>query len=369
MTAASGLDAAPSARSLLLCATSLAGRSPPARVWHWPDWIPGRTVTLLTSDGGGGKTTLALQLAAATVTETAWLGQTPRLGPVLYLSAEDDLDELHRRLDEVCVGLGIGLDALDGLHLWPLADQDAVMAVEGRDGSIVTTERWDELLAMVKEIRPALVILDSLADVFGGNENIRAQVRQFVALLRRIAMMTGGAVLVLAHPSLAGMSTGSGSSGSTAWNNSVRSRIYLTHPDEPDNDPDARILSLKKANYTRAQGDMRLRREAGGFVLESGGGGGSRLDVAVERRRIDALFLQLVDAYAVQGRHVSDQPSPSYAPALFAKDSLAKGCTKAGFTSAMNRLLHADELRIEITGPASRQRRRLVRAGAEGTLL
>jgi RecA-family ATPase len=260
-----------------LRASVFAGQEVPRRDWHFEGWMPSRTVTLLTGDGGTGKSTLALQLAVATATGTAWLGQTMAPGRVIVMAAEDDEDELHRRLDQICIGLGLGLDTLDDLHLWPMADQDAVMGVEARDGRIEATDRWFELLAAARAVKPSLVILDSLADIYGGNENIRSQVRQFVALMRRLAIMTGGAVLALSHPSLAGMSSGSGSSGSTAWSNSVRSRIYLTKPDDPDADPDLRVLSLKKSNYARAQADMRLRREAGGFVLV-GGAQSSSLD-------------------------------------------------------------------------------------------
>lgn len=220
-----------SSEALLVRASALAGRSVPPRDWHWAEWIPGRTVTLMTSDGGGGKTTLALQLAVATVAEERWLGRGPRTGSVIYLSAEDDLNELHRRLDEICVSLGLELGRLHDLYLWALADQDPVLAVEGEDGQVKVTARFAELEVKVRDIKPALIVLDSLADVFGGNENVRSQARQFVGRLRQLAMMAGGAVLVLSHPSLSGISSGSGTSGSTAWSNSVRSRIYLSRPE------------------------------------------------------------------------------------------------------------------------------------------
>lgn len=344
----------------LVSASTLAGRKVPPRIWHWPDWIPGRTVTLLTGDGGGGKTTLALQLAVATAADAPWLGRSPLCGPVVYLSAEDDLDELHRRLDEICVGQGLDFRDLADLHLWPLADQDAVLAIEGSGGGVDATALWSEFAAAVARVAPALVIVDSLADVYGANENIRAQVRQFIGMLRRLAMTGRGcAVLLLSHPSLAGMASGSGSSGSTAWNNSVRSRIYLTKPTDEDANPDERILSLKKANYTRAQVDMRLRREAGGFMLQDGGAPSGSLDMALERQRVDAVFLRLLEAYEAQGRHVSDKPGANYAPTVFARDPAAKGSKRHGLEAAMNRLFAAKAIRVDMIGRPSRQVRKL----------
>ena len=64
------------------------------------------------------------------------------------------------------------------------------------------------------------MILDTVADLFGGNEINRIQVRQFIQnACGTIARMINGAVLVCAHPSDSGMQRGSGVGGSTAWNN------------------------------------------------------------------------------------------------------------------------------------------------------
>jgi RecA-family ATPase len=109
-------------------------------------------------------------------------------------------------------------------------------------------------------------VIESAADVFAGNENDWSQVRQFVGLLRRLAITSGAAVLLISHPSLSGMSTGTGTSGLTGWNNSVRSRLYFTSPktrngDEPDND--VRELKVMKSNYGPAGETVRLRWQRG----------------------------------------------------------------------------------------------------------
>jgi RecA-family ATPase len=62
--------------------------------------------------------------------------------------------------------------------------------------------------------------------MFGGDECVRTQVRQFINLLKGLARKHNCAILLLAHPSLTGMNTGTGLSGSTDWNNGVRSRLY-----------------------------------------------------------------------------------------------------------------------------------------------
>ncbi|MCA3518508.1 MAG: AAA family ATPase, partial [Rhodobacter sp.] len=210
-------------------ARDLADKPIPPRHWHVDDLVPGGTVTLLSGDGGTGKSLLAMQLAVATAIGGRWLGQDVAGGGALYLSAEDDRDELHRRLSDICASAGAGLADLDRLTLCPLAGEDALLAsLDRATGALRPTALFRDLDARLASERPALMVLDTLADLFPGNENDRAQARQFVGMLRGLAIRHECAVLLLAHPSLAGLSTGTGTSGSTGWNNSVRSRIYLS---------------------------------------------------------------------------------------------------------------------------------------------
>ena len=60
---------------------------------------------------------------------------------------------------------------------------------------------------------------------FPGNEIDRRQTRQFVTLLRRLAIDANAAVVLISHPSLTGIASGSGLSGNTAWHNSTRARL------------------------------------------------------------------------------------------------------------------------------------------------
>lgn len=89
------------------------------------------------------------------------------------------------------------------------------------------TPLFDELIEYLEWWEAELVIIDTAADTFAGNEISRIQVRNFInRALRVIATRLGATVILTSHPSRAGMSDGTGMSGSTAWNNSVRSRLY-----------------------------------------------------------------------------------------------------------------------------------------------
>jgi RecA-family ATPase len=346
-------------------AASLAGNPAPPRSWQVRGMIPGRTVTMLGGDGGIGKSTLAEQLAVATVADVPWLGISPQPGPVLYASAEDDLDELNRRLEVISVSYGVDLAALTDLHLLPLAGFDAVLAAPDRSGQMAATQLWLSLGYMVQRFEPRLLILDTCADVFGGNEIDRRQVRQFIGLLRGLAIKHDLAVLLLSHPSLSGMASGAGTSGSTAWNNSVRSRLYLDSVKSDDGreiDRGLRVLSVKKANYGPTGAEIRLRWLDGVFILQDGGQTGDRLMTEAREERI---FLDLVVAFNEQGRDVSPNRSPSYAPTVFAKHADAEGLPKGRLEDAMNRLLKEGRIKVETEGPASRRHSRLVAAPTE----
>lgn len=244
----------------------------PERIFVVPGMIPAGTVTTLDGDGGTGKSTAALQACVAAVLGRDWLGLTVRQGPALYLSAEDDVGELHRRLVDITAHYAVDLIDLADLHILPRTETGALMATAADHGDLVFTDLVDDVAELMALYRPVLVVLDSRADIYGANENDRAQVRQFVTLLRRMASKSGAAVLLLAHPSLTGMANGSGSSGSTAWNNSVRSRLYLSRPGQEGVDPNIRVLATKKANYAAGGTELRIRWEAGAFVADGPAG-------------------------------------------------------------------------------------------------
>jgi RecA-family ATPase len=347
----------------LIDPTLFEGQPVPAREWHVGQLIPHGTVTLLSGDGGTGKSLLALQLAVSTASATPWIGRSIAPGRAMLLSAEDDLEEIHRRLDDILAGEGAKFSDLANLRIAPLAGLDAVLATPGgKVGPLAATPLWTALVAHIEAFRPRLLVLDTLADLYAGEENNRAQVRQFVSMLRGLAIQYDMTVLLLSHPSLTGLSSGSGMSGSTAWNNSVRSRLYLRRAtlsggDEPD--PDLRILETKKANYGTTGGEIALRWLMGRFVPEKGTPA-SAFDRAATETRADSLFLELLRAFADQGRHVSSKIGASFAPHLFAKDPRASGMSKRALEAAMQRLFAANRIRLETFGSPSRQVTRLV---------
>lgn len=116
-----------------------------------------------------------------------------------------------------------------------------------------------------------------------------------------------GAVLLCAHPSRSGLATGEGDGGSTAWSNSVRSRLFFARPDGDGADaanPDARVLTRKKANYAARGDEIRLTWRTGVFVPE--GESAEGVLASIEKRNAETAFLDALDRATAVGRNLSD---------------------------------------------------------------
>ena len=342
-------------------APALAYDPEPQRNWIVEDVIPDETLTLLTGDGGIGKTTLALQLAVAMRIDGDWLGMKVKQGPVLFVTSEDDRKDVNLNLRAILKEERKSFAHCPDLHILPLADRDACLAAPSTKlGTIAATPLWQALIRVVQRLKPRLVIFDALADLFGGEENSRRQARGFIVLLKQLAIRQKLAVVLIAHPSLTGMHTGSGLSGSTDWHNGPRARLYFQRPKEESKtfDIDLRTLTVMKVQYAQEGTVFRLRRKAGFFVYE-GRDGGSMFDRAASAAKAETVFLTLLQAFEEQGRSVSPNPSNSYAPTVFAREADADGVSKLALARAMSKLLTADRIHIEIFGPPSRERRKL----------
>ncbi len=316
------------------CAADLDGKPIPPRQWHVPELIPAGTVTTLSGGGGTGKSLAALQLAVATALGKPWLGQDVKPGQALFITAEDDRDEIHRRLADIAQAEGVALGDLDNLTLRSLAGKDALLAMPNpvKGDLLSETPLFFALDRWLSKHSPTLTVLDTLADLFGGNEINRAQSRQFIGMLRGLALRHETTILLLAHPSLAGMATGTGSSGSTAWNNSVRSRLYLTRAvpegDSDFADADARKLEVVKSNYGGIGLVLNLRWQDGVFVAEPRAQSEGLLDRMATSAKAQRVFLKLLRQFTEEGRRVNHSGSSTYAPKVFADHQGAEGCNK-----------------------------------------
>jgi RecA-family ATPase len=321
----------------------------PKREWFVDGMIPHRTVTLFSGDGGSGKTQTALQLIVASSLGLQWLGKDVGPGPCLLYTAEDESDELHRRLAATVAKTGHRLADLEGVRLICMAGHDAVLAKPNALKAIGATMLFEKLKAEVEALKPRLIVIDPAADVFGGDEIVRVQVRQFVQKLASLALESNCAVVLLSHPSLTGLNSGSGTSGSTAWSNSVRSRLYL---EAVKGDPDRRVLKVMKANYGRTGEEIAIRWDDGVYLVDTGD---DPAVVSIVNRAADDVFLAVFLKLTAQGHRLSPKPCATFAAKRVTEHPDAKGYTKQKMAQAMQRLLDAGVLRVETNGPPSRR--------------
>ncbi len=167
-------------------------------------------------------------------------------------------------------------------------------------------------------------------------------------------------MLLASHPSLSGINSDSGLSGSTGWHNSVRSRLFFK-ASEADDDArsDQRELIVRKNNYGPSGEVVRMVWRNGVFVPVAAP---SSLEQAAAERKVEDLFLQLFDRLTAQGQTFNHHPaSPTYAPRRFAELREAIGTAAVAFAAAMQRLLDAGTIRVETYGKRSNQHQKLVR--------
>jgi archaellum biogenesis ATPase FlaH len=205
---------------------------PPA--WRLDGWLPEGTVTLLAANGGVGKSNLSLQLGVALVHGQQFMDIATKPSRVLVLSGEDEARTVHFRVANICQDMQVPMASLaNRMTVYDLTQQDCVL---WRDGH--PTERMQWLADQAVRLKAEVIVIDNASDVFADNENDRTAVRGFMRALNLIAHVTRAAVLLLAHVDNASVRMGAGSdtnstfSGSTAWNNSARSRWAMVREEQ-----------------------------------------------------------------------------------------------------------------------------------------
>lgn len=340
-----------------------AGRPVPPRRWVVEGLIPRGTVTMLSGDGGLGKSLLCQQLLIGATLTGRWIGHDVAQMNALGIFCEDDPEELHRRTVDICAAEGADVaDLAPALQLLSrVGDDNILMEFDRRTDQGRKTVFYGQVDQLIQNCGIQLIVVDTAADTFGGNENVRTQVRAFVNALRLWAMRGDGAVVLTAHPSVLGLNTGSGASGSTAWNNTVRSRLYLTRP-KPAGDQeepgeaygDERILKTMKSNYGKTGGSIALRWANGVFVQDfQGSAGGS----ALGKYEVDAVLLAALEWLVKNDTRVPlDVQAKNGLVASAKRLPSCRRFSHAVLSAAQERLMESGRIVSVELGPPSKRR-------------
>ncbi|HUE80289.1 MAG TPA: AAA family ATPase [Sphingomicrobium sp.] len=311
---------------------------PPARRSLWGDMLPLLQTTMLTGDGGVGKSLFSQVLHTHVALGRPFLGMQVEQRTALYVTCEDDEAELWRRQTAICERIGVPIESMVGkLFLCSLTGKSATaLATFDESGRIKPTDRWREIEDVCDANSIGLFAFDNATDAMAGDLNDIHQVAEFVNMLTGLAIHQDGVALIVHHPNKKGEEW----LGSVAWHNKVRSRLLIKRGSEAD--PDSRVISNPKANYGPQGGEVAFRWYRGTFVRDEDlpADFAAELNATIRATTENGRFLDCLSARNAQGegRGVGPSSGPNYAPAQFEGMPEARGLKKEALKRAMERL-------------------------------
>lgn len=320
-----------------------APSEPPSFAWH--GLLPHGVVSLLSAHGGTGKSFVGLMLAVASATGRPLFGVPTTAAPAVFVSLEDSGSIVRHRLAKICNALNIDPATIkERLHIVDGSESPELFTADHRGAGEITST-YDELAQLVEETRAGLVIVDNASDAFGGDEINRRQVRAFMRALAKIAKDSHCAVLLLAHvdKSTSRNKFGQGDeaySGSTAWHNSARSRLFMSR----DGDSGNLTIQHQKSNLGEIQEPIVIAWPQGGIPalaneLPDIDGVVGKAQERVEDRQIKTL-LKMIDEFASRDQFISSaptaknnafavlRPEPEFKALKMSRDDVARLITK-----------------------------------------
>lgn len=345
-----------------LAQVDLGGLDVPTR-YAIQNLLPIGNVALLSGHGGVGKSGLALTLAAHIAAGASWSGFEVMRGKVLFVSLEDNGDLIRFRLRRICEATGLSYDdVLENMSVLDGADADSVIATElSKDGTrrLVFTKSFEEIDKAA--VGATLVVIDGVSDAFDSNENDRRMVRAFVRRFYRLARHHDCAVMLLAHidkHSARYGGRGNAYSGSTAWHNSVRSRLALT------DDKGGIQLVQEKLNLGRMLEGIYLRWSDEGVLIPQD----ENPFTANQDAKDDAAVLDAIRAAIADGQTVRPVRTGAYSAFVLLKNfpELPKVLreNKERFWYAVTRLERAGHLKQQKFRTEDRKKRKKFVCGA-----
>lgn len=345
-------------------------KDPPPQKFLVSKLIPAGEVTLVPAPTSTGKSYILLQLMIAAASGGDWFGYRIEQQRPIGVFAEDSEEVLVRRTKTICDMQGIAFeDIIPNMLIHSrkrddngLVDHVDIIDQGKRQRVHELTHQYELLNNLCQEYEPGFIILDSLYDYFTGNENARADVRNFVKNVHNLALDCGSGTLIIpSHPSRRGMADGDMTSGSTAWESSVRSRVILKR--DVDNE-DHIILENDKLNYGKRGhkiiiqwADHPVDEDRGCFkrVDDNGQGGAQYLEAHAEQE-----FLKRLTEALEEG----EEPSPSerspkgYVVKIVLNRST--GFKKQTLMAAYDRLRNTGRTKVVLTDETKSKQKKIV---------
>lgn len=312
--------------------------------------LPFGVVTLLTAHGGTGKSMLALQMAVCVATGFPFMGKPTIQSKVLFFSAEDSGQVVRHRLGCICQEKKIDPVMLAEKLLIIDSTENPELYITQKDK--ILTDGYEALLKRSVTYGAGLIVIDNASDTFDSNENERPRVREFIRFLTQLAKLQKAAVLLLAHIDKESAKWGSKESysGSTAWHNSVRSRLFLSL------EKDSPILSLmhQKSNFGQLTASINMRRGKHGILY---------FFDTPSAEEAGPLVLGLIEKYYNAGSYISPAPNSRANPyKVLHKDLDFPQITRDQLEDILQNLLTQKRLIIEIFQSEHRKEKKRYRS-------
>jgi RecA-family ATPase len=263
--------------------------NPPARRWLLNEMIALGKVGAVIAPGGSSKSQWLLQLAISVASGIPLAGhwEIGERGSALVFFAEDDDEEIHRRLkrisDHLLIG-GYGGDLAgieDRLFIFSTIGKDTLLTKRQTTGEVTSTNICDRILAMASQIENVkLIVIDPASRFRGGDENKNEDATRFVEALERLAKSTGATVLIAHHTNKTSYSAdgepGQGASrGASALTDGLRWQMNLSKPNKEQcamlgvNKDEARnfiMATVTKTNYSAFPEPIAMKRHTDGYL-------------------------------------------------------------------------------------------------------
>lgn len=322
-----------------------AGKRAPPRRWLIDGILSHQTVTIFSGDGGIGKSLVCQQLQSACAIGRPWLGIDVPVVKSLGIYCEDTPEELWRRQEDINRFYETEMEVIDEnvTLISRVGKENIMMAFDKFDNEGQTTAFYDQVAQLIVVNDVQLVIIDTAADTFGGNEIMRNQVRSFINKLRKLVIQQDGGIILTQHPSLGGRATGTGESGSTAWNNSARGRVYMHRPKSDNGDDIGNEVKIKtmKTNYG-PKGEIIVQWDKGVFVRTDGYNKSDKVD----RIAVDLMVKEGIRKLTLDGHLCSlNQQGRSYVIHQLLTLPESRGYSRVELASSIDRQLKNGSLR------------------------
>lgn len=174
----------------------------PLTPWLIENLLLYRALTLVAGKGGAGKSLLMWTIA---IMVAAGVGYGPWQAPerrrrVLVLSAEDDVDEIRRRVVVACQIMGLSLRDIAGWFYVRGAAGSIHLVKRSGDGVIAPTPLWKEVRWMVRNHDIGLVIIDpAIKASTGFNESDNSDMEAVQLRIRDVTKGADCALLMADH--------------------------------------------------------------------------------------------------------------------------------------------------------------------------